>query len=260
MNPNVLSTGRDYRIICGDCLDVLARMERGRARLIFADPPYNLGIDYGNGTAADRLPDGEYFDWTCRWINACGPVLTDDGSIWVMAPHEWQAVIWVLLRDAGLWWRDSITWYESFGVNCVRKFGRTSRLIHHFTRNPRKFVFNADAVRVPSARQTLYNDRRARPDGKVPPDVWDIPRVCGTHKERLPGRQRCGPTQLPLELVRRVVTVASEKGDLVLDPFSGSATTGVAALELKRRYVGIELNPDYCRRSADRLAVKGTMP
>jgi site-specific DNA-methyltransferase (adenine-specific) len=79
--------------------------------------------------------------------------------------------------------------------------------------------------------------------------VWTISRVCGTFNERLQGF----PTQLPVELLRRVVTTASDPGDLVLDPFSGSATTGIACLELGRRYVGIEINPEYAQWSQERL-------
>ena len=242
---------RSWQILHGDCLEVLPTLEPGTARLIFADPPYNQGMDYGEGRDADCLDDGEYFEWCQDWIRACVPVLTDDGSMWVMAPHKWQAYIFLALADTGLHHRDTITWYEAFGVYCARKFGLTSRFIHHFTRHRTKFVFNADAIRVPSTRQLqLYPDKRANPAGKVPPDVWDIPRVCDNHPERIPGF----PTQLPLGVLRRVVRCASNPGDLVLDPFSGSATTGVAALEAGRRYIGIEKSSRYSELSASRLA------
>jgi site-specific DNA-methyltransferase (adenine-specific) len=98
------------------------------------------------------------------------------------------------------------------------------------------------------------NDKRANPAGRIWDDVWGIdppiPRVCGTFKERLAGF----PTQLPLALLRPIIGCATDPNDLILDPFSGSATTGVAALELGRRYIGIERSPEFAARSRERLA------
>jgi len=235
-------------IIRGDCLDVLPTLT-DRPRLIFADPPYNQAIDYGDGKAADSLPRDEYRRWLAEWIVACADALADDGSLWVLTSHEHQAAAFTAMETAGLHWRNTITWHERFGVHCTGKFSRTSRPIHYFARHPSRFVFNADAVRVTSARQQA-GDKRANPAGKVMDDVWAIPRVCGTHAERIPGF----PTQLPLELLHRIVAVASDPGDLVLDPFSGSATTGAAAIAGGRRYIGIEHNPNYCEVSRRRLS------
>jgi site-specific DNA-methyltransferase (adenine-specific) len=121
-------------------------------------------------------------------------------------------------------------------------------------RDRKRFVFHADAVRRPSDRQTKYRDRRANPAGKVWDDVWGInppiPRVAGTHAERIEDF----PTQLPLELLRRVVGCASDPGDLVVDPFNGSGTTGAACVELGRRYVGVEQSERYADRARRRLA------
>lgn len=246
------TAARSWRIIVGDCLAELPRLEE-RPRLIFADPPYNLGIDYGSGADADSLPRDEYRDWCRRWVAACAEALADDGSLWVLMPHEHQAAAFLAMEAAGLHWRNTITWRETFGTHQRRKFSRCSRPLHYFTRHPTRFVFNAAAVLEPSARQTTYHDRRANPAGRVPGDVWTFPRLCGTHAERLPDF----PTQLPVKLLRRVVAVASDLGDLVCDPFSGSATTGVAAIEAGRRYIGVELYPEYAERSRRRLEVVG---
>ena len=238
----------DWSILHGDCLKLMPTFEE-KPRLIFADPPYNQGIDYGHGGVADRLPVDAYHRWVQEWITACAGILADDGSLWVMMPHEHQAVAFMAMEQAGLHWRNTVVWHETFGVNCTTKFCRTSRLIHYFARNPDRFVFNADAVRVPSDRQLKYNDKRANPRGKVPGDVWEISRVCGTFGERI----KEFPTQLPLTLLRRIIAVASDPGDLVLDPFSGSATAGVAAVEAGRRYVGIEQHGHYVERSIARM-------
>jgi site-specific DNA-methyltransferase (adenine-specific) len=97
---------------------------------------------------------------------------------------------------------------------------------------------------------TKYRDQRANPLGKILDDVWlDIPRLAGTHRERIPGF----PTQLPVKLLHRIVGCASEPGDLVIDPFCGSGTTGVACQELHRRFCGIEASEEYAERARTRL-------
>lgn len=247
--------GRNWEIRCGDCLTELPKLPEP-ARLIVADPPYNIGINYGDGTKADSLPADEYLAWCRKWMVLCRDALSPDGSLWLVINDEWADHFGVMLTSLGLHRRNWLKWYERFGVNCTTKFNRTSRHIFYYVRDPKRIVFNREAVSRPSDRQLKYGDRRANPDGKVLDDVWgipdnggEIPRVAGTHGERIDGF----PTQLPLKLLRRIVGCASEPGDLVVDPFSGSATTGAAAIELGRRYIGIELNPGYCERSRQRL-------
>jgi site-specific DNA-methyltransferase (adenine-specific) len=171
--------------------------------------------------------------------------------MWVMINDEWAAHIAIMLEEAGLTQRNWIKWYETFGANCTTKFNRCSRHILYYVRDPKRFHFDAGAaaVRRPSDRQLKYGDKRANPEGKLLDDVWTIPRVCGTFKERVHGV----PTQVPLVIMQRIVAVASEPGDLVLDPFSGSGTTGVAALQAGRRYIGIEQNTAFATVSEARL-------
>jgi site-specific DNA-methyltransferase (adenine-specific) len=238
---------KNWNVLTGDCIEVMSTMEPGSVSLIFADPPYNIGIDYGHGKKADQLPAGEYLDWCRRWMTEAKRLLTPDGSMWVLIDPRWAGRFQCILEDAGLCYQDTIIWHETFGVHRERKFGKDHRSLFWFTADPKQYVFCPD--REPSKRQTKYNDKRANPAGRVPSNVWEISRVCGTFKERLPEF----PTQLPLELLGRIVKTATATGDLVLDPFSGSATTGVACLELGRRYVGIEVNPEYAQRSRERL-------
>jgi site-specific DNA-methyltransferase (adenine-specific) len=236
-------------ITTGDCIAGLAAMPAGSVNLVLADPPYNVGIDYGDGERADRLPDADYIAWTRRWISAAARVLADDGSMWVICGHEYAGDHQIAMRDAGLHWRNTVTWRESFGVNCRRKFNRTSRPMFYATKHPRRFTFNDEAVTVPSARQTKYGDRRAAPGGKIMDDVWPISRVCGTFRERVEGV----PTQLPLELVTRVVRAITRPDDLVVDPFSGSGTTGVVCVQNGRRFHGFELREAFAAIARQRI-------
>lgn len=241
-----------WDIITGDCVTELARLKK-RAVLAFADPPYNLGLDYGD-TTDDRRPRPEFIQWCRNWMSECYINLQDFGSMWLLINHENAADLEIASRDIGFTVANYITWYESFGVNCKNKFTRSSRRLFHCVKDVDHYIFNREAVTRPSARQTVYHDKRANPEGRLWDDVWGvheaIPRLCGTHQERLPGF----PTQLPVKLLLPVVGCASNPGDLVIDLFSGSATTGVACLRLRRKYIGIEIAPPYAERSRQRLA------
>lgn len=238
----------DWRIIHGDCVTELPAITG--ARLVFADPPYNIGVDYGKGAKSDSLPADVYLAWCRQWITKAIDCLTKDGSIWVMVPDECAAEVAMILKSHDLHRRAWIKWYETFGVNCTKNFNRTSRHIFYCVLDPKHYVFNEDAVTRPSDRQTKYKDKRAVAGGKLWDDVWTISRLAGTCTERLPDF----PTQLPLELVTAIVGCASEPGDLVVDPFCGSATTGVAAKQLGRKFVGIEKEEKFWERATVRLA------
>jgi len=240
-----------WSIVNVDVMDGLesVRDEHGPARLIFTDPPYNIGIDYGDGEHADMLSDSAYMKWVRQWFALCWDCLTDDGSLWVMIGDEYAAEYAVELKATGYTVRSWIKWYETFGVNCSNKFNRTSRHIFYAVKDPAAFVFNPEAVTRPSDRQTKYGDSRASSGGKIWDDVWQIPRLTGTCSERIPDF----PTQLPLTLVEPIVLCASMPGDLVVDPFNGSGTTGVASVRNGRKYVGIEKSEKFSDIATKRI-------
>lgn len=236
-------------IICGDCVQELARIPEESVDLIFADPPFNIGYRYDGYD--DRKDYDEYVGWTRSWMAACLRVLKRSGSFYVAIGDEFAAEVRLIGRDLGLYLRNWIIWAYSFGQNARTKFARSHTHILYFVKNRKSFVFNDLDVRVPSARHTEYSDRRADPDGRVPDDTWtEFPRVCGTFNERQ-GWHGC---QMPVSLLRRIVRASSRPRDLVLDPFAGSGTTLVAAAQLGRRYLGIELSPTYAEQARRRLA------
>jgi DNA modification methylase/ParB-like chromosome segregation protein Spo0J len=246
-----------WSILNLDVMDGLesVRDEHGPARLIFTDPPYNIGIDYGAGEDADRLTDAAYMKWVRKWFALCWDCLAEDGSLWVMIGDEYAAEYAVELKSTGFTLRSWIKWYETFGVNCSNKFNRTSRHIFYAVKDPARFVFNPEPVTRPSDRQTKYGDSRAAAGGKLWDDGWQIPRLTGTCAERMP--DPVGglllPTQLPLSLVQPIVLCASMPGDLVVDPFNGTGTTGVAAVRNGRKYVGIEKNEKFADMANQRI-------
>lgn len=238
-----------WRIILGDCFKELPKIKA--ARLIVADPPYNQGVDYGDDFD-DEIDEDEYLRWSRQWINLCVGALAKDGSLWVIISDEWADYLAIMLTEAGLTRRAWIKWYETFGVNRTNNFNRCSRHIFYYVVDPKRFVFNAESryIRRPSDRQAKYGDGRADPDGKLLDDVWTVPRLVDNAKERIPGF----PTQIPLAITRAIVACASEPGDLVVDPFCGSGSTGHAALELHRRFTGIEIGEQFCDLATVRLA------
>lgn len=251
-------------LLQGDCLTHLAKLPPGIVDLAFADPPFNIGYEYD--TYDDRRQKSDYLAWSEKWLAAVKRVLKPTGSFFVAIGDEYVAELKVRLDALGLTMRNWIVWHYTFGVNCTKKFNRSHAHILYYVVDPNRFTFDPSTVRVPSARQTTYGDRRANPVGKLPDDTWVlrpqeddrffrseddtwyVPRVCGTFKER--GEHPC---QMPQALLERIIRVASAPGDLVLDPFAGSGTTLAAAKHLGRDYIGIELSENYADLVNDRL-------
>ncbi len=237
------------RIVCGDCIEVLSGIDRPFADLIFADPPFNIGYLYDRYN--DRLQKDRYIAWTRDWMAACKRVLQPYGSFYVAIGDDYAAHVRILGDDLGLVCRNWIIWHYTFGQQTRDKFARAHTHIFYFVQDRKRFTFNDWAVRVPSDRQLIYDDRRADPRGKMPDDVWDeFSRVCGTFKER----EGWHPCQMPENLLKRIIAVSSNPGDCVLDPFSGSGTTAAAALQLGRDYVGLDVSEAYVEKARLRLA------
>lgn len=235
-------------ILTGDCVQGMNK-RAATADVIFADPPYNYRLNYGAGEDADNLPEDEYLIWTEGWLSAAHKCLKSNGSLWVVCPDEWVSETELFCRrKLGMERRNWVKWYETFGNNATKKFNRTSRHLLYFVKGP-GFLFDPSSIRVQSARQVLYKDARANPDGKVPDDVWQIPRVAGTFRERLAEF----PTQLPLELVTRAVSPCVTPGMKVVDPFCGSGTTGEAAVRLGCDFLGFDLNAEYAAAATERV-------
>jgi site-specific DNA-methyltransferase (adenine-specific) len=254
------------RLHPGDCLEHFRKVPTGSIDLVFADPPFNIGYDYD--IYNDRRDADHYLDWTRQWAGEVVRVLKPDGTFWLAIGDEFAAELKVIFhRDLGLTLRNWVIWYYTFGVHCTKKFSRSHAHLFYFVKDPKRFTFNDDAIRVPSARQLVYFDARAHPKGRVPDDTWILrpqdvpdgfapdgdtwyfPRVCGTFKERA-GWHGC---QMPEQLLGRIIRACSNEGETVLDPFGGSGTTLVVAKKLGRRYLGFELSLDYAAQIQARL-------
>jgi DNA modification methylase len=239
------------RIHCGDCIEMLNKVQEPFADLIFADPPFNIGYKYD--VYEDRKAYEEYYQWTHDWMDVCArKALKPAGSFWIAIGDEYAAEVRIIGRKLGLNLRNWVIWHYTFGQCTQMKFARSHAHLFYFTKetDPKKITFNDMAVRMPSARQTTYADRRANPKGKVPDDVWSFSRVCGTFCERVEWH----PCQMPERVLERIVKVSSNPDDVVLDPFSGSGTTLAVAARLGRRYVGFDISESYVKNATQRIA------
>jgi len=247
-----------------DCIAGMQSLPDGSLQLAFADPPFNIGYEYDQYD--DRVETDQYLAWSRQWIEQVHRVLADDGTFWLAIGDEYAAELKMTAQRIGFHCRNWVVWYYTFGVHCKAKFTRSHAHLFYFVKNRDQFTFNADQVRVPSARQLVYGDRRANPKGRVPDDTWILrpqdcdgfgadedtwyfPRVAGTFKERA-GFHGC---QMPEQLLGRIIRACSNPGDIVMDPFSGSSTTLVVAKKLGRKFLGFEMSEDYVRRGHQRI-------
>lgn len=237
------------KIICGDCVEVLGKVTEPFVDLIFADPPFNIGYKYDKYN--DKQKRENYIAWTKDWMSTCKKVLKPHGSFYIAIGDDYAANVKIIADQLGFFMRNWLIWHYTFGQQTKNKFARSHTHIFYFVSDKKNFTFNDYAIRIPSDRQLIYDDRRANVKGKMPDDVWDgYSRVCGTFKERTGWH----PCQMPENLLKRIIAVSSNPGDCVLDPFCGSGTTAAAAYQLDRNYVGIEISPEYVGKANERLA------
>lgn len=229
----------ENRVYLGDCIEIMKTIPDKSIDLVFADPPFNIGVKYDIHN--DNMPYDDYYSWSEKWIKEIYRLLKNNGSVYIAIGDEFAAEINIILKKTGFFFRNWIIWYYTFGQNQRKKFNRAHTHILYFTKDKNEFIFNDKNIRIPSARQLIYNDKRANPEGKIPDDVWQFSRVCGTFKERL----GLHPCQMPESVIERIINVSSNEGDIILDPFGGTGTTAVVAKRLNRQYITIEISKDY---------------
>jgi site-specific DNA-methyltransferase (adenine-specific) len=257
-----------FKITCGDCIKGM-RQQAVNPKLIFADPPFNIGEPYDK--CNDKKPLDAYYEWSHKWLSEAYDLLHRHGTFWLAINDEHVSELDVMAKGLGFHKRSHVIWYYTFGVSCQKNFARSHTQLLYYTKTKSKFTWHGDDVRVPSARQLVYNDKRANPKGKLPDntwvlapedlekafaypegkqlDTWLASRVCGTFHERVPG----AVNQMPQKIMQRIIAATSDPGDLVLDPFLGTGSTGVAALTLDRFFYGFDISKAYCERARKRL-------
>ena len=255
-----------YVLLHGDCLEVLDALQAmhpaGAVPLIFADPPYNLSND-GITCQAGRMVSVNKGAWDrsagvendhqfhLAWLAACRRVLTPDGSLWVSGTRHVIFSAGFAMQELGYRLLNEITWFKpnaAPNLSC-RYFTHSHETLLWAARDERsKHTYNYAVMKAQAGGKQMRSVWPDIPAEDEPQDIWVIPTPRRSEKEH--GKH---PTQKPLTLMRRIVEASSHPGDVVLDPFSGSGSTGVAALELGRFYIGIEQDPAYLELSRRRL-------
>lgn len=253
-------TGVEARVYVGDCREIIPTIPecaKGEVDLVFADPPFNWNRAYDEWD--DALPREDYLRFTEQWLDACVGALAPHGSLWVNIPDDTAAEIVVHLKKRGLFMVNWCIWHYRFGQNTTTRFINSKVHALYFAKNPLSRVWNSGEILEISDRASTYFDPRTEqkndgmPPGKrVPMDVWYGQywgRIQGNNKERRAKHDN----QLPEVYLERVVRACSNEGQLVMDPFLGSGTTGVIAHALGRRFIGCEYSAANAGSAVQRM-------
>ncbi|NCC22299.1 MAG: site-specific DNA-methyltransferase [Alphaproteobacteria bacterium] len=244
------------RIIHGDCVEAMRALPAGCVDLVFADPPYNLQLSGDlhrpNNSRVDGVDDAwdkfetlETYDrFTREWLDAARHALKDDGSLWVIGSYHNIFRVGAILQDLGFWILNDVVWRKTNPMPNFRGRRFTNAhetLIWAAKSQDSRYRFNYEAMKA------LNDDLQMRSD-------WFIPLCTGQERLKNDAGQKAHPTQKPEALLYRVLLATSMTGDLVLDPFFGTGTTGAVAKKIGRDYIGIEREEQYVKVAKRRLA------
>lgn len=243
------------QILHGDCIEILKSLPENSLDLIFADPPYNLQLQNDlyrpNLSKVDAVNNQwdkfssfeQYDEFTHNWLRASQAVLKDTGTIWVIGSYHNIFRVGSIMQDLGFWILNDVIWLKTNPMpnfRGVRFTNAHETLIWAQKKKGAKYFFNHKAMKA------LNDDLQMRSD-------WTIPIANG--KERLKSNgTKDHPTQKPEALLHRVLLASTNVGDIVLDPFFGSGTTGAIAKQLKRNFIGIEKDENYIQVAQKRIA------
>ena len=238
----------------GNCIEVLDTLPENSVDLIFADPPYNLQLQKDlyrpNMTKVDAVNDGwdkfddfkAYDEFTEEWLSASKKVLKDTGTIWVIGSYHNIFRVGTIMQDLGFWILNDILWIKTNPMpnfRGVRFTNAHETMIWAQKKKGAKYTFNHHSMKA------LNDDLQMRSD-------WEIPLVNGKKRIKLNG-SKAHSTQKPEALLYRVIMASSKVGDVVLDPFFGSGTTGAVAKRLGRNWIGIERDKKYVKLAQKRI-------
>lgn len=257
-NANSKSGENEFRdtIIRGNCLDELARLPDGSVDAIFADPPYNLQLSgellRPNQTRVagveddwDRFGDFAAYDtFTQAWLSECRRVLAETGTLWVIGSYHNIFRVGTILQNLGFWVLNDVIWRKTNPMPNFRGKRFTNAhetLIWCSKSKDSRYLFNYEAMK------NLNEDLQMRSD-------WLLPICTGSERIKNEAGTKAHPTQKPEALLHRVILASTKPGDVILDPFFGTGTTGAAAKLLGRHYIGIEQDETYADIAEDRIA------
>jgi modification methylase len=250
------------QVLVGDCVAALERLPPASIDLVFADPPYNLQLGGDLRRPDDSLVDAVDDDWdkfssfadydafTRAWLTACRRVLKPDGALWVIGSYHNIFRVGSILQDLGFWMLNDIVWRKANPMPNFR--GR------RFTNAHETLIW---AARGASSKYTFhYEALKGGNDDLQMRSDWYLPLCTGEERLKDDAGAKVHPTQKPEALLARVMLSASNPGDVILDPFFGTGTTGAVAKALGRRFIGLERDPAYAAAARKRIAAIEPLP
>jgi modification methylase len=262
--PREVSESRESaRIVVGDCVAEMAKIAASSVDLVFADPPYNLQLQGDlkrpDDSRVDAVDDDwdkfssftAYDDFTRAWLIACRRVMKPSATLWVIGSYHNIFRVGTILQDLGFWILNDVVWRKTNPMPNFRgrRFTNAHETMIWAAREAgaKGYTFNYEALKAGN------EDIQVRSD-------WTLP-LC-TGEERLKGAdgKKLHPTQKPESLLARVILSSSRPDDLVLDPFSGTGTTGAVAKLLRRRFIGFERDSAYAAAARQRIAAVEPLP
>jgi len=234
-----------FQLILGDSFSLLKKMPESSVNMIFADPPYFLSnggitVQSGNMVSVNKanwdmgMETDKKLEYNRKWIKECRKVLNDDGTIWISGTMHNIYFVGVALELEGFNIINNITWQKTNPPPNIST--------RAFTHSTETILWARKQLSPKKKGKHLFNylDMKEINGGKQMKDVWQFSLT--PKREKQAGKF---PTQKPLELLERIIRACTKEGDIILDPFNGSGTTGIAAYKLKRDYIGIDLEKDY---------------
>jgi adenine-specific DNA-methyltransferase len=240
-----------------DCLEAMAILPDQSINLTVTSPPYNIGKEYEN-----LLPLDDYINWCEKWITEVYRLTLYDGAFWLnlgylSIKNRAKAIpISYLLSDKMPFYLiQEIVWNYGAGVAGSKFFSPRNEKFLWYVKNPEAYTFNLDDIRDPNVKypnQKKNGKIKVNPLGKNPTDVWEFPKVT-SGQNRSSKERTAHPAQFPSAVIQRIITASSHENEIVLDPFLGSGTTAMVALDLNRLVIGFEIRQDYCDIAANRI-------
>ena len=245
------------RIILGDALDVLPKLESECVDMVFVDPPYNLQLPgrklvRWSGTIVDGVGDAwdkfegfdDYDRFSEAWLREVRRVMKPTATLWVIGTYHNIFRIGKIMQDIGFWILNNVIWLKSNPVPNFRKVrftNATETLIWAVKdKSVKKYTFHADKAKELGFGKIGANIWGDPQKAEIAPNVWEIPLCAGKKRLKDAAGKKLHSTQKPVRLLERVILTSTEPGDIVLDPMAGTGTTGAAAKMHGRRYVMIE--------------------
>jgi site-specific DNA-methyltransferase (adenine-specific) len=239
---------KNHKIYLGSVFNLNKEVSDKSVDLIFADPPYNMGKNFGNNKDKWKTIE-DYLEWSKEWIKIVKPKLKDNGSFVIMGHPRFSAYL-IPFLDSQFSYVNQIIYHYTDGMPEKKNFEKRYEVLLYYRNSPNNYHFNIESIRSPLVRYEKYSNKK----GKNPGDVWQINRLRWNSKERVKENDKIfHASQKPLRLIRRIILATTRKDYCVLDPFLGTGTTSVACKELGRKSFGIEINNAYLQKAINRL-------